>query len=134
MDTASLEASLGPAGILHLAAACWVLLAGAVQLSRAKGTPGHRALGWSWMAALAVVSISSFRLHSHLDIYFGFSWIHLLSIWVLFCIVASLYNVRRGNLRGHRGFAVGAYLGAIVAGVFAVAAQGRLLHELLFGV
>jgi uncharacterized membrane protein len=125
--------TLGPAGILHLAAACWVLLAGAIQLTRAKGTASHRALGWSWMAALTLVSISSFWLHSHLDVWFGFSLIHLLSIWVLFCVCASIYNVRRGNIRGHRGFAVGAYIGSIVAGTLAVAGQGRFLHDWLFG-
>lgn len=124
---------LGTAGVIHLAAAVWVLCAGGIQLLRTKGTPSHRMLGWSWMLAIVVVSVSSFWLHELRPVFFGLGPIHILSIWVLICVVVSVYSARHDHIIRHRNFAVGAYLGAVVAGSFAIYGSNRLLHQWLFG-
>ncbi|HBM83967.1 MAG TPA: hypothetical protein DD808_06875 [Halieaceae bacterium] len=117
---------------IHLAAALWVLAIGAFQLASTKGTPRHRVLGWSWMVAMMVAALSSFWLTSHLDWFMGYGPIHLLSIWVIICVVISVSAIRCGNIRRHRGFAVGAYLGTLGAAVGALAMPGRLLHTYFF--
>jgi len=117
---------------IHLTAALWVLALGGLQLASAKGTPSHRWIGWSWMLAMVVAAISSFWLTSPNNLFMGYGPIHLLSIWVLICVVVSVMAVRRGNIRRHRGFAIGAYLGTVGAAIGAIAMPGRLLHGFFF--
>ncbi|GAB2800690.1 DUF2306 domain-containing protein [Halomonas shantousis] len=117
---------------IHLVAALWALAFGAVQLISTKGTRKHRWRGWSWMLAMIVTAVSSFWLHSDLAILGPFSNIHLLSLWVLVCVVISLLAVRRRRLDIHRNFLVGAYLGLLGAGLGALA-PGRLISGWLFG-
>lgn len=117
---------------IHLAAALWVLAVGGLQLASAKGTPTHRWIGWSWMLAMVVAALSSFWLTSPSNLFMGYGPIHLLSIWVLVCVAVSVIAVRRGNIRRHRGFAVGAYLGTVGAAIGAIALPGRLLHSVFF--
>lgn len=117
---------------VHLIAALWALLAGISQLYMRKGTRVHRVVGWSWMTAMVVVAISSFWLTGFMNLFWGYSFIHLLSIWILVCVTVSLYAVRTGNIKRHRGFAVGAFYGVIGAGIGALA-PGRLMHQWLFG-
>ncbi|MCR9186021.1 MAG: DUF2306 domain-containing protein [Halieaceae bacterium] len=117
---------------IHLTAALWVLAIGGLQLAATKGTPRHRFVGWSWMAAMIVAAISSFWLTNPGNGFLGYGPIHLLSIWVMICVVVSVGAVRRGNIRRHRGFAVGAYLGTVGAAIGALAMPGRLLHSYFF--
>ena len=43
-----------PLVAVHLATALLSLLLGAVVLARQKGTPQHRALGWTWVVLMAL--------------------------------------------------------------------------------
>ncbi|MFZ5605254.1 MAG: DUF2306 domain-containing protein [Pseudomonadota bacterium] len=117
---------------IHLLAAFWVLTAGTLQLVMQKGTLAHRAVGWSWMLAMLVVAVSSFWIKGIVDWLWGYGPIHLLSIWVIICVVLSVQGARTGNIKRHKGFAVGAFCGAVGAGLFALA-PGRLLNQYLFG-
>ena len=117
---------------IHLVAAFWVLTAGIVQLALQKGTLTHRAVGWSWMLAILVVAVSSFWIKGIVDWVWGYGPIHLLSIWVIVCVVLSVQGARTGNIKRHKGFAIGAFCGAVGAGLFALT-PGRLLNQYLFG-
>ena len=118
---------------IHLSAAIWLILSGAVQLLMKKGTKPHKVVGWSWMVAMVVVAISSFGIPGILDWFYGYGPIHLLSIWVLICVVVSLVAVQKGNIRIHKAYTVGAYLGAIGAGIAAMLVPDRLIYNFLFG-
>lgn len=117
---------------VHLVAAFWVLIGGTLQLALQKGTPLHRVVGWSWMLAMLVVAVSSFWIKGIVDWLWGYGPIHLLSIWVIFCVVYSVHGARTGNIKRHKGFAIGAFCGAVGAGLFALA-PGRLLNQYFFG-
>ena len=117
---------------LHLIAALWALLAGGFQLLTRKGTQLHRVVGWSWMTAMVIVAVSSFWLTGFMDVFHGYSPIHLLSVWVLVCVAVSVYSARAGHIRRHRAFAVGAFIGVIGAGLGALA-PGRLIYQWLVG-
>lgn len=123
-----MSAVLGPWAAAHLAAAAWVLTAGGMQLARPKGGAVHRWLGRSWLPAMGVVALSSFGIHTMAQQWHGFSAIHLLSLWVLWCIGAALVTVRRGQIAAHRRWVVGAYWGAVIAGLLAALAPGRWLN------
>jgi uncharacterized membrane protein len=109
---------------LHLSAALASLALGAVVLARRKGTPSHRRLGRLWVALMLVVALSSFWI--------GRSLIHLLSAWTLVSLALAVYFIRRGNVRAHKAFMVGTFLGLAGAGLGALA-PGRALHAVLFG-
>ena len=116
---------------IHLAAAAAALGIGSVMLLRAKGTPMHKAFGRVWVGLIAVASISSFWI---LEIRggAGFSVIHALSAWTLFAVAAAVLAVRRGRVRTHAGWMIGAFVGLVAAGAGALM-PGRLLSETLFG-
>ena len=114
---------------LHLAAAVLALILGGGVLMRRKGTASHRLLGRTWVALMGTVAVSSFWL---LDINKGsFSVIHLLSLWTLVSLAAAIWFIRRGNVRAHKAFMVGTFLGLAGAGIGALA-PGRALHLFLF--
>ncbi|WP_347332888.1 DUF2306 domain-containing protein [Marinimicrobium locisalis] len=117
---------------IHLFAALGALLAGASQLVSPKGTKLHKVVGWFWMGAMVTVAVSSFWLTGLMDVIWGYSPIHILSLWTLFCVAASLYFVKTGNIRRHRGFAVGAFIGVVGAGLGTLL-PGRLVGQWLFG-
>ncbi|WP_114562180.1 DUF2306 domain-containing protein [Ephemeroptericola cinctiostellae] len=114
----------------HLVCALLSLIVGAWQLMQAKGTPQHKTIGRFWLLCMAVTSLSSFWLHG---VGYRWGWIHVLSVWTLFCLVCALYFARTKNIRRHRKFVVGAYCGLVGAGVAAVLMPGRVLNVWLFG-
>ena len=115
---------------LHLAAVLPALLLGAVQLATPKGTRLHRSLGWLWVVAMAIAAISSFWILG-LNKAGGFSVIHLLSLWTLISLALAIWFIRRGNVRAHKGFMIGTFLGLAGAGAGALA-PGRTLYLFLF--
>ncbi|KEA61760.1 putative membrane protein [Marinobacterium lacunae] len=117
---------------IHITAALWAILAGVSQLLGEKGSTFHRALGWTWMLAMTVTAISSFWLTGLMNLFWGYSPIHLLSLWVLVCVVVSVMSARAGNIKRHKAFAVGAFWGVIGAAIGTLM-PGRLIHQWLFG-
>lgn len=114
---------------IHLAAVLPAVAVGLAQLMLPKGTRSHRALGWAWVAAMAVAAVSSFWIFGISSD--GFSVIHLLSVFVLLNLAAAIWSIRRGQVSAHRKFMVGTLLGLLGAGAGALA-PGRFLHQLLF--
>ena len=108
---------------LHLSTAVVALVLGAVVLASSKGTRRHKLLGRVWVGLMVLVAASSFWI--------GFSWIHLLSAWTLISLACAIWFIRRGNVRAHRGFMIGTFLGLAGAGLGALA-PGRMLYVFLF--
>ncbi len=122
----------GPVITLHAAAAVTALVLGIVQLARRKGTPGHRALGWLWIALMAVVAGGSFFVNTLRQLG-PFSWIHLLSITTLVFLVTGVSHARAGRVEAHRWTMISLFLGAlVVAGLFTLV-PGRIMHHVVFG-
>ena len=118
-----------PSIVLHLAAALTALLLGTVVLARRKGTRSHKALGRMWVALMTLVAVSSFWIFE-MRKGAGPSWIHVLSAWTLVSLACALYYIRQGNVRAHRRFMIGTFLGLAGAGLGALA-PGRALYRLL---
>lgn len=117
-----------PIVYVHLAAAVSAFLLGAWQLARPKGTPAHRATGWTWAALMMTVAISSLWIPSFLH----FSWIHLFTLLVLVMLPLGIWRARHGNIEGHRKAMRGLYVGGvIIAGIFTFV-PGRLLGNLVW--
>lgn len=119
---------------LHAYAAMAAFALGTVQLARVKATTQHRVLGYTWVALMLVIAISSFWIHGeNLRIWRTWSPIHLLSILALLMLPAAIYFARVHRVRGHKLTMLGLFSGALViAGIFMLV-PGRIMHSVLFG-
>lgn len=115
---------------LHLSTALLSLVLGLIVLAGKKGTASHKAFGRLWVGLMASVALSSFWIQE-LRHGAGLSLIHLLSAWTLLSLALAVHFIRRGNVRAHKGFMVGTFLGLLGAGAGALA-PGRTLYLFLF--
>ena len=113
---------------LHAAGATLAVALGGYQLlRRRKGDLLHRRIGRLWIADMYWVTFSSFciqRLNPG-----HFTWIHALSLWTILSLTLAVRAARRRDLRTHRRWAVGSYLGLLGAGIAAVAVPSRLVPQ-----
>ncbi len=117
---------------LHTAAAMIAILTTIAIFTRARGTATHKTLGWVWIGSMLIVAISSFWITTGGPV-MGYSWIHLLSLFVLTGIVLALRNIRKGDVEGHRGWMIGmVWGGLVVAGAFTLL-PGRIMYGVLLG-
>ena len=122
----------GPIIAVHAMAAGAALVLGIVQLAGRKGTAGHRARGWAWIALMVVVAGGSFLIHKGRQLG-PFSWIHLLSINALVFLVIGVLHARAGRIEAHRWTMISLFFGAlVVAGLFTLV-PGRIMHHVVFG-
>ena len=105
---------------------------GAYLLLVRKGTPKHRLLGKIYMAGMFISAIVSLFMPAKVGPQFVFhwGWIHLLSWWTLISITVALWAIKKGDIRTHRNFMVGLYVGMMIAFVFTFS-EGRLLAQLV---
>lgn len=117
---------------IHVAAVIPAALLGAYLLLRPKGTPTHRSLGKIWLSLMVITALSSFFIHQ-INLFYGFSPIHLLSIFVLFGCWGAIANARKRNIAAHKRIVRGLYFGGIVgAGIFTFL-PGRIMNKVAFG-
>lgn len=112
---------------VHAVAASLVILLSPVQVLRRRKDARHRLMGRSWVVCMYLVCLSGMFIYTLSG---GFTAFHALAIFTLFATTLGVIQVRRGNVRGHVRCMVGSYLGALVAGGFAVALPNRFLPRL----
>jgi uncharacterized membrane protein len=111
-----------PVILIHLATAIASVLVGAAMFLMKKGTVQHKLSGRVWVVLMAVTALVSFAIQSR----GRFSWIHLLSVIVLYMLVRAVWAVRNRNIRLHQRLVIGTYMGLVIAGMFALAPWRRL--------
>lgn len=117
---------------IHVTSAVFALLLGATLLIGRKGTGPHRLLGRIWIVMMVITALSSFFIQS-LSLYFGFSPIHILSVFTLIGSWQAVAAARAGRIAEHRRHVGNLYSFALLtAGAFTLL-PGRLMHKLLFG-
>jgi uncharacterized membrane protein len=121
-----------PAIQLHALTALGVLALTLAILVLPRGCRAHRVLGWTWVLAMGVVAVSSFRIHTIGQIG-PFSLIHLLSVVTLFGLVYGVRAARRRRVGDHRRTMLQLVWFALLgAGAFTLL-PGRLMHAVLTG-
>jgi uncharacterized membrane protein len=122
-----------PAVFLHLVAAVLSLAVGILILVRRKGTTGHRAWGWAWVALMATTTISSAFIRDYaMPNIWGFTPIHLFTVWTAIGLPIAVTAAMRGNVALHRRAMKGTFIGGcVIAGIFTLV-PGRFLGNLLW--
>lgn len=116
---------------VHVAAVIPAALLGPYMFWTRKGTSMHRLLGRIWLGLMVVAALSSFFIHT-IDLFLGFSPIHLLSAYVLYGSWTAIRAARAHRIREHRLNVIGMYIGGVVvAGGFTLL-PGRLMHAVMF--
>lgn len=96
-----------------------------------KGSSPHRALGLAYLSLMTATAITTFFIRS---IGAGsLSPIHLFIPLTLYGVFGALWNIRRGNIRGHRNAMLGLYWGGLIIAGALTLLPGRLLHRVFFG-
>ena len=117
---------------VHALAAMSALGLGIMQLAAPKGTLPHRTIGWTWVALMALLAVSSFWIHT-IRLFGPFSPIHLLSIFTLVMLPIAVLRAHRHQVPQHRKAMIGLFVGALlVAGLFTFV-PGRIMYKVAFG-
>ena len=121
-----------PRGVwLHLATIMVALVLTPYMLLRPRGTPIHRLLGKVWVIAMvATAAISLFVRYSNPG---HFSFIHILSVFVLVMAPRVWLTARAHNVAGHRSAVRGLVTGALIVAGYFTLLDTRLLGHWLFG-
>lgn len=116
---------------IHLATILLAIIATVAILIARKGTRFHKSVGWVWATMMMTTSLVSLWI-SEIGGPYGFSFIHIFSLIVIYNVPYAIISVRRGNIAAHRNAMLGVAIGGIgIAGFFAMQ-RGRLMYDVLF--
>ena len=120
---------------LHLATVLPAFIIGTYLLFVSqKGGARHKLLGKIYMLLMLITALVTLLMKAEVGpVLLGhFGFIHLFSFFVLYNVPSAYFAAKNGNVKAHRGYMVGLYIGGLlIAGGFALA-PGRLLHGWLF--
>jgi uncharacterized membrane protein len=116
---------------IHLATVLPAFAIGTWQiLVSKKGARLHRGFGFVYLSLMTVTAVAAFFIRGPDG---SMSLIHLFIPLTFFGVFAALWNVRRGDIAGHKRAMLGLYFGGIlIAGTLAFM-PGRIMHQLVFG-
>jgi uncharacterized membrane protein len=116
---------------IHLTAVTVALLVGIVLLVGVKGSTAHRALGWTWVAAMMTGAISSLFIRN-LN-HGAFSYIHLISGWIILILPVAVAAARTHRVRMHARTMTGIFNGGLILAGAMAFLPGRLMWAVVFG-
>jgi len=115
----------------HLVTILIALALTPVQLLRPRGDRSHRLLGRIWVIAIFLAALFSLFVHTINP--GGFSFIHILSVYVIISAPIIWWSARTHRVALHRGNVRGMITGALLIAGFFTLPFGRLLGTWLFG-
>jgi len=119
---------------LHIVAMLLAVVLTPGQFLLRQGTVLHKICGYVWMAAMLVAALSSFAITAKGSFsLWGYSPIHLLSVFVTINVPLAILAARKRRISAHRRIVRGLSIGAILlAGLFTLV-PGRIMHQIVFG-
>jgi uncharacterized membrane protein len=126
-----LLASTPPVILVHLAFGLLALMVGAILMVGRKGARMHRILGWGWVLAVGIVATTSLFIRvvnpGH------FSFIHILSGYVIIALPLAVAAARRHDVERHRRTMTGMFFGGFAVNLLFVLLPGRFVWNLFLG-
>ena len=120
-----------PAIQFHVFTVVPAALIGGIMLLKKKGTFAHRITGRVWIGLMVLTALSTFLIHE-INLFYGFSPIHILSLSVLASAVEVVRSARQRRFVTHQRVVKSLYFGGIAIAGFFTFLPGRIMHELLF--
>lgn len=114
----------------HLVTVMIALALTPVMLLRRRGDATHRLLGRVWVAAMFLTAAESFLVRS--SNHGGFSFIHLISAYVVIVTPLLWWSARNHQIAAHRRHVRGMVTGALLIAGFFTLPFGRMLGRWLF--
>jgi uncharacterized membrane protein len=115
----------------HLSTMIVALALTPVMLLRPRGDVLHRRIGWVWVSAMILTAaISLFVFNPDRG---RFSYIHILSVWVLIQVPIIAWSARKHNIKRHRTGVRAMVTGALLIAGFFTFPFNRMLGHWLFG-
>jgi uncharacterized membrane protein len=119
----------------HLVIVLPCLIIGTYLLITKKGTPTHRRLGKIYLVLMGITGLLTLFIPAQVGPKLGghFGYLHLLSVLTIWSVPTAWMAAKKGNIPVHRAAMIRLYVGGLlIAGGFAVLAEGRYLNGLLF--
>jgi uncharacterized membrane protein len=126
-----LLASTSPVILVHLAFGLLALMVGAILMAGRKGARMHRILGWGWVLAVGIVAVTSLFIQTVNPGHFSF--IHILSGYVIIALPLAVAAARRHDVERHRRTMTGLFYGGFAVNVLFVLLPGRFVWNLFLG-
>lgn len=126
----ALFAALSPQIKIHIIAAVAAFVLGIVILALPKGRGLHKALGWSWVAAMTATALSSLFITGLNGGFYSF--IHLLSGWTLIALPMGIFAIRNRNVTAHRRRMTGIFVGGLLIAGALTFIPGRFMFAFFF--
>ncbi len=120
---------------LHLFVILPCVILGAYLIFAKKGTTIHRQAGKVNMSLMAFTGVLTLFIPAQVGhrIFNHFGLLHLLSLLTLWSVPKAWFAIKRGDVKAHKSAMIKLYIGGIIiAGGFAILAEGRYLNYLLF--
>ena len=117
---------------LHASTAILSLILGIFIFLRPKGSLIHRSLGYVWIAAMAIVVLSSVFINQ-IRLWGPFSPIHLLTLFTGFALVSGWLAARRHKVKSHKTTMISLWIGALGLNIWFTLMPGRVMHDVVFG-
>ncbi|GAB4527408.1 MAG: DUF2306 domain-containing protein [Amphiplicatus sp.] len=121
---------------IHLVSAVAAFLLGSIILLNRKGTRFHKTLGWAYVVLMTVVAVSAVFIRRPEGAGWsvnGYTPIHLFIVLTAVSLPLALFNIRRGNVKGHAGAMIGLFVGGLVIAGALTLLPGRIMHAVVFG-
>lgn len=115
----------------HLGTMIVALALTPIMLLRRRGDRPHRLLGTIWVIAMILTALDSFLIRGINR--GGFSFIHILSVWVLIQVPVIWWSAKTHSIDRHRSTVRGMVTGALLIAGFFTFPFNRMLGQFLFG-
>ncbi|MCB5198484.1 DUF2306 domain-containing protein [Loktanella sp. TSTF-M6] len=117
---------------IHIACALVALAVGPFTMFTRLPRGQHKGLGYTWVAGIVGLSLSSFWIPSFgLAVVGHFGPLHMLAVAALHGVWSAIRHVRRGNIRAHRLIMRNVWFGTMGVATLANFLPGRTMNHVV---
>jgi len=120
---------------IHLMLIIPCIILGAILILGKRGSNFHKNAGKIYLVLMGITGILTLFIPAQVGhkLFNHFGGLHLLSLLTLWTVPKAWLAIRKGDIKTHKNAMIRLYIGGIIiAGGFAIFAEGRYLNTLFF--